>query len=223
MLEIHVTTYNRKEITERCLTLLKQFSSNHDIHIHDDGSNEYNEEWLKGFANKVTVSNLKERSYGQMLVSIDQTMIKKIAEFRDSKYDFLYECDNDVLHDPLFLDKAFELYNEYGLPVTLYKTRFHYRKSFKDIFKQASFPGCSLLLHKSHVASLSDEKLFRKYSRSWDWHIGELLQEQGLDIVCPKLSYCDHYASGGIHGESRDIGEDVTEFLIKERIKFQST
>ena len=100
------------------------------------------------------------------------------------------------------------------------------RESMGDVDRQVTFPGCSLLLHKSHLASYTDEQIYpgwldyckRKTSRkSWDWFVGDLLVDAGFPIICPKESYCDHYPGGGLHGIASDIGDNVTEFLKRER------
>lgn len=42
MIDIFVTTYNRKDITERCLTIIKDnLTHGCNLQINDDGSTEY--------------------------------------------------------------------------------------------------------------------------------------------------------------------------------------
>ena len=210
-LNILVTTFNRKEITSRCLSLLNQFAPDYHLTISDDGSDEYGVEWLKQFSPTV----ISTPRWG-----ISKIRLNQLAEFKDSDYEFLYLCDNDILHDPNFLSKAFELYEKYKLPVTLYRTKYHKTKKFKDDMVQETFPGCSLLIHKSHLQGLTPEEIRnRKSMESWDWHIGDLLLSKGIKVISPHQSYCDHYPHGGIHSSTDDIGMNPTDFLKKERTR----
>jgi len=123
MIELFITTFNRKGITQRCLELLEEFNvaKYADIHIHDDGSTEYNLEWLKQFSHSKITSSKK--------VGIDEIMLNKIVQFkRQSKYDFFYSYDNDILHDPTFFKKLEELYDRYRLPVTLYNSKYNKKR-----------------------------------------------------------------------------------------------
>ncbi len=109
-LQIHVTTYNRKVITGRCLQIIRGYAPGVPIHIHDDGSSEYDVGWLSQFTLDITQSKK---------LNIDKIMLNKFIEFKHSNYDFLYSCDNDILHDPAFLDVAMDLFEKYKLPLLL--------------------------------------------------------------------------------------------------------
>ena len=44
---IEIQCYNRKTITEKCLTTLKQYKKGADLKIVNDHSTEYDNEWLE--------------------------------------------------------------------------------------------------------------------------------------------------------------------------------
>lgn len=47
-------------------------------------------------------------------------MLNKLLEFKNSNSSNLfYSCDNDILHDPDFINKLLYFYNKYKLPITL--------------------------------------------------------------------------------------------------------
>lgn len=215
MVDLFVTTLNRKKITERCLQILDRHvdKKRADLNIHDDGSSEYDIEWLQTFS---PIGITQSSSIG-----IDKIMLNRLAEFKTSdKYEYFYSCDNDVLHDPAFLDKAFEFYHKYNLPLTLYNTKYHNRSHFfenDEIFMMKSFPGASIFLHKKDLEKISLDMLLNYSGSGWDWYLGRLLGDR---FICPKISYCDHYPEGGMHGTADDIATNPTDFLKDERFKF---
>jgi hypothetical protein len=215
MIELFITTFNRKRITQRCLELLEEFNvaKYADIHIHDDGSTEYNLEWLKQFSHSKITSSKK--------VGIDEIMLNKIVQFkRQSKYDFFYSYDNDILHDPTFFKKLEELYDRYRLPVTLYNSKYNKKRirgEKEDVFFLRSFPGASIYLNREDISFLNTEAILKMTCTGWDWHFAYILNKR---FVCPKISYCDHYPEGGIHSKRDDVALNPTDFLKEERRKF---
>lgn len=211
MLDIFITTYNRKNITERCLKQIQEFKLTDygNVQVHDDGSSEYDHDWLYSFKpSKVTFSNH---------AGIDTIMLNKLVQFKNSNYEYFYSYDNDIIHDPDFLKQAFYLYKKYQLPLTLYRTNFHTKNKISEndeVFFLRSFPGASLFFHKKDIAHLQNDRIVHKDNDSWDWYMTNLFRRK---FVCPKVSYCDHYPAGGIHGTTRDIADNPTEFLKNYR------
>jgi hypothetical protein len=218
MIDLFVTTYNRKCITERCLQILDRHVDRKrvDLNIHDDGSSEYDEEWLKTFSpNSISFSNH---------IGIDRIMFSRIAQFcENDEYEYFYSCDNDILHDPAFLDKALELYHKYETPVTLYNTKYHHKSKIdenKEIYVLRSFPGASIFFSKKDISTINPDMLRVMTNSGWDWIFGHMLKDK---FICPKISYCDHYPDGGIHATDDDIAENPTDFLKDERINYKES
>jgi GT2 family glycosyltransferase len=94
MIEFFVTTFNRKKITERCFENIKKLKFIDQVHlsINDDGSTEYDKDFLLKYSKDVTVTpNL----------GINEIMLRKLVEFKHSKkFSYFYSTDNDILHDP---------------------------------------------------------------------------------------------------------------------------
>ncbi len=217
MVNIFVTTYNRKSITERCLQIIDRHvdKKRADVNIHDDGSSEYDITWLNTFSpTSITQSDH---------IGIDKIMLDNIASFCESSvYNYFYSCDNDILHDPSFLDEALRLYHTYSTPVTLYNTKYHHRSKTgenSEVLFLKTFPGASIFFSKNDVKHLNPCELRNTKTNGWDWHFGHLLKDK---FVCPKISYCDHYPEGGIHSTADDVATNPTDFLKDERIKFNS-
>lgn len=220
---IHLTTYNRKELTFRSIKNMKKCISsashlfnkiNGDIfHIHDDNSSEYNLSFLAEHADLVTKSNR---------VGIQEIMLNKLLEFKHIKFDYLYHFDNDVLHDINALEMLFTLHQQTHLPVTLLNTKYHsYENNIlernESYFIQKSFSGTSLFLSKNNLLNIQDSTLLdlkQTSSNDWDWHISKLLGK----FVCPKDSYSDHYiTSNSLHTTYDDVGRNLTPFLTQQR------
>ena len=216
MIDFFLTTYNRKEITKRCIQNLnkikiKRYGS---FHIHDDCSDEYDFKWLNKFKpNKVSVSEH---------IGIDRIMLQRIAQFkRQDEFEYFYSLDNDMIHDPSFVTKALELYEKYKLPLTLYNTKYHNKNIIREnseVYVLKSFPGASIFFHKKDVVNIKDYRILGNGNRGWDWHMGILWKKT---FICPKTSYCDHYGEEGMHNCSDDIAENPTEFLLEERTKIK--
>lgn len=212
MIYFFLTTYNRKSITKKCIDNLNKINIKKYgfFHIHDDGSTEYDTEWLYKFKpNKVSKSEN---------VGIDKIMLNKIALFKkDEGFDYFYSCDNDMIHDPDFIDKAIELYEKYKLPLTLYNTKYHNKNIIRensDVFLLESFPGASLFFHKKDVEYLKDYRILQNGTRSWDWHMVEIFKKR---FICPKISYCDHFGLNGLHDCQDDVATNPTNYLKKRR------
>lgn len=216
MLDIFITTFNRKKITEKCLSQIEELKlcNYANVHVHDDGSEQYNNEWIASFKpSKVTFSNK---------AGIDTIMLNKLILFKNSNYQYFYSYDNDIIHDPTFIKQAFYFYKKYDLPLTLYRTRFHTKNKLNEndeIFVLRSFPGASLFIHKKDIAHIQNDRIINKDpALSWDWHMTHLL---GRRFVCPKISYCDHYPAGGLHDNRSDIASNPTDYLKQYRKKIK--
>ena len=152
---IEVQCFNRKTITEKVLKQIKLYKGVADLHIVNDHSTEYDSEWLKQYADEVieyeekaTINLLKYRSF---------------KRFYESDYDYFYMCDNDVFHDPDFMNQLFKIYHQSDkLPVTLYRSSFIKKCGVFQIInnipngeiRHGLFGGVSVFLDRKHIEKI---------------------------------------------------------------------
>jgi hypothetical protein len=151
-------------------------------------------------------------------------MLNKLLEFKHSNSSNLfYSCDNDILHDPVFVDKLLYFYNKYKFPVTLSNSTHNKKRLYtenNEAYFQRRFYGTTILFDINHLSSIDDHLLINTLATKnidWDLHLSALLSKRNIPITCPKISYSDHYPQHGIHGAMSDRGINLTPFLENER------
>jgi hypothetical protein len=220
---IEVQCFNRKTITEKSLSQLKQYKKGADLLIVNDHSTEYDNEWLEQFADEViqypekaTINRLKYRTF---------------KRFLDSDYDFLYMCDNDAMHDPDFMNQLFKIhYQSDGLPVTLYRSSFIKRCNVYKVIKlipngevrQGLFGGISTFLSREHVQNIvnylpptEEQWALQTEKTAWDSQIQRWSSNNFFAV--PQMSYVEHFGLNGQNHKTKtsDLALDPTPYLKK--------
>lgn len=225
---IEVQCFNRKTITEKSLSQLKQYKKDADLHIINDYSTEYDNKWLEQFADKVIQYSEK--------ATINRLKYRTFKRFLDSDYDFLYMTDNDAIHDPYFMNQLFKIYYQSnGLPVTLYRSSFikkcNVYKVIQNIpngeIRQGLFGGISTFLSKEHVQKIvnnlpktEDEWVIQTEKTAWDSKIQKWCSNNFFAV--PQMSYVEHFGVGGQNHKhpNSDVALNPTPYLknISENI-----
>lgn len=211
LIEIHC--YNRKNISELALSQIKKYKGNATLRIINDYSTEYNNKWLENYADEVVQYEKK--------LNINRLKYRSFKSFYDSDYDFFYMCDNDMYHDPCFMDMLFKLYYQSNkLPVTLYNSSFI--NSFGDRvskiidntpnghIKKGLFGGASTFLDKSHIKIINNdllpnnEDIWNKMTSSTAWDSQWQRKISNSKYIIPSMSYVEHFGINGQNHKSKD-------------------
>lgn len=203
---IHVTTHNRKKITEICLAQLKQYKQDALLWVHDDGSSEYDIDWLNQFGDIVTTLRNphtfpNQRSTFAVLHSLQ--LAKKYAD-ENPQYTHVYHTDNDMFHDPDYIKALCKYWNKYKTTIVLFTEKNYGRcgpdrtiphvpvlEKYDDGFRSCWGQGASWLFLLSHI-----NKFDANFNGSWDGHINDLM---GQDYIHTIPNYADHYTFHGVH------------------------
>lgn len=200
---IVVTAFDRKKQTEISLVQLKKCKGiNNQLWVYNDGSREYDSEFLSRFADRVFTSGnigIEEQRKSQLLYFNNQ-----------NDFDFLYFTDNDVFYDPDWLSKIGDLYHRYKVPISLYNTEGHEKytiEEYEDCYLRGSLPGVSILLDRDMVKFLVKDIIVKGglFARKggFDWRIGELFGR----VITSKQSYLEHYGYNGLHSKLNINGD----------------
>lgn len=216
---ICVPCYNRKAIAGLCLSTLPmaQRGSLDRVFLYNDGSTEYDEDWLATWADYVkTTEN----------IGIEAQRREHLKDFWASDFTHLYFTDCDAIHDPFSIEAGLDLQSQNaGMPVCLYNTKAHadmLGNTIKDdpeqnvIFRRLA-PGISYLLSRDHVKKIMTRI---KDLQNFDWQIPEWLGDR---FVISRTSYVDHIGFGGIHHDGSygfdggDRALNPSEWLVRKR------
>lgn len=209
LIEVH--THNRKAITEIVLNQIKKYKGDADLRIVNDNSTEYDTDWLKQFSDDIV--DHKENQ------GISKLKYNTFKYFNDSDYTHLYMCDNDIFHDPKFVD-VLKKYHKNNLPMTLYRSSFihsfgdrvsKYIKVSKDVsIKKGLYGGASVFLNKEHVSKIcmdlpqTSEQWEQMCSKiAWDSKIQNIIDPKRIYLITNK-SYCEHFGVDGLNHKEKD-------------------
>ena len=223
---IALATYNRKNLTKICLeNISKLLDNNSALIIYDDGSDEYNEQFLNKFSNNVIRFRIKG--------GIERSRARCFRDFLYiyEKFDLLYITDNDVIHDPEFLNKIRELNSisktlEKKTPFGLFNSIFH-NKSNNIIEKRGEIslrktcPGVSQCYDRNMVKTIVDflnhNPLFETvYGFDYYWPA-----QLRVPFIQSEISYLEHFARDrhqpGIHSSFSEKKKDILKDFEKDR------
>lgn len=222
---IIVTVFNRPEVTRVALESLEKTRRQAELWIYDDCS-ELTEEFLREAAPKAEkIMKLKRN----LSVSRLRFHIQNIAF--SSKFRYVYHTDNDVIHDPYWLNRIFEISKEHDGPIGLYNAVPHlcWTKSEDKINKldiRDACPGVSFfydqLVLKTKQSPMKYDPYFSKKMESvpvWDFYIGDLFSRTKpiTMIAISTVSYVEHFGASGLHSKQVDRALNPTEWLINKR------
>lgn len=209
---IAIPTFNRLFVTKMCLKQLNESvkGENVNVQIYDDMS-VYDPIELKDLADDI------HRFSNHMGINASRKFQFKDF-YENTDCDFMYLTDPDAFHDTEWLKKAFEIYNKYELPVSLYNSQHHLHKTifqYKQVMIRHYAAGISILLHRDHVKQILDG-MNSMNGTDWDFDIGNIL---GNKFAVSLTSYLDHYGAYGLHNRdwNWDKAVNPTPFLRDAR------
>jgi hypothetical protein len=218
-IRIAVLCYNRKAQTAFALETLKAAKGPRDTLVcYDDGSTEYDEAWLKQWADFV---------YTGPHFGTEAQRRNHLIDFANNPgADLLYFTDNDTIHDPTCFEHLKDLQARYGHRLVCgYNTEAHVKLQgntimddpTQDVIWRHYAPGVSYLLTRLHVQRLLP---FIPQMTAFDWNIPDILHGW---CAISRVSYLDHIGYGGLRhpaDEGYDGGDralNPTDWLIAKR------
>lgn len=218
---IAIACHNRRRIAEECLpTVAAGMDPKRDyLTLFNDGSTEYDADWLQSLVPIATVVSSPAPS------GIQAQRRAHLELFLKSDATHLYLTDHDMIHDPEWRGAAFGLAATYDAPVCLYNTAAHADlkgNTFKDdpdedVIRRHYAPGCSYFLCRKDVERIRE---FIPQLAHFDWQIPALLR---YSFVTSRMSWCDHIGFGGERhpkGAGYDEGDralNPTQWLQRKR------
>ncbi len=233
-------TFERKATVEACVGATNRYKLNSKIYIHDDGSTQYDEEWLQPFGDRVfrhkhghggrrgvkdLRSNIVKSLLGDFKPEIFEPWLKE--DFGEEGPTYLYMVDSDGYHDPHFFYRLHEiigLYPKWGT-ICLYNAKFHSPKHNRphnnivdyDTVVRGMSAGISMFFR---LQSFRDKpnKIQVPDGRGWDGFYSREIA--GRKVVTSLISYTLHLGKGGFHNKGswdRDRALNPTKFLAEIR------
>jgi tetratricopeptide (TPR) repeat protein len=216
---IIVAAFNRKKITALSLDQTKRYKTpNCCLHVYNDHSTEYDNTPLYKYADDVIQLPNK--------MGIDKLRWYQFRKFLESRFDFLYFTDSDVIHDPQYVFVLDVLYEQgrRSLPVSLFNSIFTFRPKMilhynNGIFLKTTAPGISMFYDRQMVEKILSVsgKIGNAFDYlPWDNRAAAFL---GLPWITPEISYLEHFGANGINNDSfeRDRAINPTEYLQERR------
>lgn len=231
---IYIPCHNRRRIAEQCIPTVRAGMAEGDLlSLWNDGSTEYDDEWLRENCRADEVRHPLTESANLITetIGIERQRREHFLNFiyRQENYTHAYLTDADALHDPGWRSKALELQDDCGgAPVCLYNTKVHadmIGNTIEDhpdsnvIWRRVA-PGISYLLTYGHMWSIFGAIKNMPDPLHWDWTVPTIL---GHRMAISAVSYVDHIGHGGLHhpaSEGFDGGDralNPTPWLVKKR------
>ncbi len=214
-------TFERKATVEACVGATNQHKLNSKMYIHDDGSEQYDEEWLQQFGDRVfrhehghggrrgvkdLRSNIVKSLLGDFKPEIFNPWLKE--DFGEEGPTYLYMVDSDGYHDPHFfyrLHELTELYPKWGT-ICLYNARFHSPKHNRpegnvvdyDTVVRGMSAGISMFFRLQSFRD-NPNKIQVPDGRGWDGFYSREIA--GRKVVTSLTSYVEHLGKWGFHNK----------------------
>lgn len=233
-------TFNRKGTVEICIGTTNRHKMEAKLYIHDDGSSDYDEDWLAPFCDRVHrherslggkrgVKNMRSNITKSVLGDFKPEVFKPWLDedFGPEGPEFLYHVDSDGLHDPHFfyrIHEIMEMYPNWGT-ICLYNARFHSprgRRTENGVIDpytsvRGMAPGISMFFR---VKSFRDNptKVQVPDGRGWDgFYSREIARRK---VATSLVSFVEHYGKWGFHNKGnfdRDKAMNPTKYLFDGR------
>lgn len=217
---IPVCVFNRKKITQLSLAQIKRYKTEYCyLQVYNDQSTEYDNYFLEQYADEVIQLPHRMGPHNLRWCSFNK--------FLESDFDFMYMTDNDIIHDPEFIN-ALEYLYEMGvgqLPVCLYNSRDHSGPKTvlfdnnNGIILKKTAPGFSMFYDRKmveKVISIFDKTGTNHDNYGWDYRAIAYL---GLPWITSEVSYLEHYGAGGVNNSDYETDRAInpSEYLQKRR------
>ena len=219
---IVATTWNRKNTVDVCLRQTAIYRLGSPLWVYDDGSDEYSEEFLLDIADRVYrqahgeggregVKKLRSLIMNSILQEGYAPHDEWIPEDFPEGLEYIYHIDSDVIHDPWFFHRIYELsqkFPEFGA-ICLYNPKFH-PSSKKCRINPRTFPdihtvvrtagyGCSMFFPLRKFKENLGHVDIPEGGVGWDLYYSQHIA-QG-NVIMSATSYVDHLGKGGIHND----------------------
>jgi hypothetical protein len=212
MIEVYVSTKDRKEITEKCLNRLKEIcdSNQYILTIVDDDSTEYDLDWLRQFTPCVhSAENPKGLTPQMRLLN---TIRLQLGLFKLSNEPYCYLTDNDCYHHLNALEVALDLV-KHGEPVGLYISKYNLENRLETPFYKLN-SGVSLFFSRFDRFYPFAQKELKKNLKKWDGTLFRAYRDTGGKFALPEYSMLEHIGEGGVNFKKGN--PDVAQFLHPE-------
>lgn len=208
-IRIDVPVYNRKQITELCLMQLNKTKGPDDqIFIYNDGSTEYDNEWLSQFGRVINYTMPVQDRWR----NIHKIRSLAYRDFVNSDFDFLYMTDNDAFHDSSWRSMLLYIFNKCNMPVSGYISSFmynnysYYKEQMRNLSNimmnndynvvRSTGGGISIFLDANRVKQIVARMGNRDMHDIWDCETWNMLNNT---YAISTSSYLDHFGKGGLH------------------------
>lgn len=233
-------TFNRRGTVEMCVGSTNKYKLKAKQYIHDDGSIEYDEQWLAQFGDRVFrhprsaggrtgVKNLRSNIVKSIIGDYEPDTFKPWIEedFGETGPEYLYMVDSDAYHDPHFfyrLHEIMELYPSWGA-ICLYNAKFHSpRKGRPDkgnidhnTTVRSMCPGISMFIRMKSFTD-NPKRIQVPDRRGWDGFYSREVAKR--KIVTSLVSFAEHMGKWGFHNKGnfdRDRALRPTKHLFEMR------
>ena len=222
-------TYNRKGTVEVCMAETYRNILDAKMYIHDDGSDEYDAEWLGQFCDRVCVhprscggkrgvknvrsnivksilgmplTDMKKKEYGSEI----NNWVKE--DFGPEGPEYLYMVDSDGMHDPHFfyrLHEIMELGPNWGV-ICLYSAKFHAprrnRAEVNPLDYHTTVRGMAAgisMFFRVESFRANEAKVQVPDGRGWDGYYSQTFGAR--KVVQSLVSYVEHLGKWGFHNK----------------------
>lgn len=236
-------TRDRRATVEVCLPAWAAAKGDMELWCFDDGSTEYDAEWLRGLGadrvfpmtQELIAQSAAVKGSWRVACLIQEALRRVLNERPDAKW--IYVCDSDTYPDPSVrkVMREFEAFGSHWL-YSLYRSSYQERvgrdwyatknvwpgprPGSLNLLERRAAPGCALLVDASALRELGapfgiTEEAHRENHGTWDHVLASELGPVGvLDT-----SYVDHLGRGGLHNPTWDVdqAENPTPALVATR------
>ena len=208
-----MTTYNRKSITEVCLKNMEAVKGEATLWVVDDHSTEYGLNELQAIAPTSIIKRYPKK------LGIEKLRSKIQQDALKTKFKYIYHTDNDAFHDPIWLERLFEIHKQHNTLIGLFNSEHHANRDMRFANQLASInvkyrracPGISFFFNMSLLKEIPEVKK----GQCWDFIFGDKLLPAAISVT----SYVEHLGADGLHNKSFDHDRAVnpTIWLQKQR------
>ncbi len=194
---VAIACHNRRAVAALCLPTMRASIAPEDkLVLYNDGSAEYDGEWLRQFTPDLVADDGDGKPIG---IQAQRRMHLRHFLASPPELTHCYFSDHDVLMDPSWRENALRLQEKYGgVPICLYDTEAHRRipgntledDPANEVIRRRWAPGVSYLLTREHVERIAPHLPRLDH---FDWTIPEILG----GFAVSRTSYCDHIGWGG--------------------------
>lgn len=214
---IYVPCFNRKRITELCLPTLRAAMSERDeLHLYDDGSTEFDDEWLTRFGEVTSGPNIGTEAQRR----------QHFKDFWAGDAEWMYLTDPDAIHAPNALEELLRIAAKHQAShICGYDTMAHVRLAGNTIIDRPEdeviwrkvAPGISYLLSRHAVSKVMP---FVNDLTAFDWQLPAIF---GNYFPVTRRSVLDHLGWQGLRHPANagpnegDVARNPVEWLISKR------